>query len=187
MKTIQAAVVATLAVAGVAQAKMALPSGTYASVAAEDLGNGTWGTRKFTFDKDTWALTFTLYGDKALAHPVFALDVSGPFSVGAASKVQGAHNAQFRFSRKALTVFTDDAQTLKNLGFAGCGLEKGKAVDVSEKGCSFVGSVAAYGEEFDLLKLDGDTLYLGARPADGNMGVETKRPAALGAPLKRVK
>ena len=40
--------------------------------------------------------------------------------------------------------------------------------------------------EYDLLKLDGESLYLGARPADNDLGSEAKRPTTLGYPLKKV-
>jgi hypothetical protein len=158
--------------------------GRWKSEAAEDLGNGSFGTRDFTATK--WQLTFTIYADKELKTPLVAMDFEGPWALGKASgKVPGATEATFDFTGKKVTLKAKDVA--KSFGMDGCGLEVGKAKDVSKSGCSFVGSVEAYGREFDLLKVDGSAMWLGARPADGNMGAEDKRPTALGAKLVKAK
>lgn len=183
-----ATVAAVVLAAGVAWAGLAEDvSGSWKSAAVEDLGNGSFGTRVFTFKKSEWNLVFTMYADREQKAPLFAFEASGPFTVGAASAaVPGASEAQFRFTQKKLTLLGDDAAAQK-LGFASCGLTRGKAVDISKTGCSFLRSVADAGEEFDLLKLEGDKLFLGRRPADGNMGSADRRPKAVGAPLVKAK
>jgi hypothetical protein len=159
--------------------------GRWKSEAAEDMGNGSFCTRDFTFTGKTWHLTFTLFADQAQKTPLVALDFEGPWAPGKASeKVAGATEATFDFASKKVTLKADVA---KNFGMDACGLEVGKAKDVTKTGCSFVASAQAYGREFDLLKVEGGAMWLGARPADGNMGAEDKRPTALGARLARVK
>jgi hypothetical protein len=174
---------ASLAIADADLSKTA--AGHWKSEAAEDMGNGSFCTRDFTFNGKHWALTFTIYGDKELKMPLVALDFEGPWAPGKAStKVAGAREATFDFTSKKVTLKADVA---KNFGMDGCGLELNKAKDVSRTGCSFVPAVEKYGREFDLLKVDGAGMWLGARPADGNMGSEDKRPTALGAKLVKVK
>ena len=160
--------------------------GHWKSVAAEDLGNGSFATREFTLTNTTWDLVFTLYADKELKTPLVAMNFSGPWKATGTSKtVTGASEATFEFKKKTVTLHAKDAA--KGLGMDGCGLVVGTPLDVSKAGCSFVTSVATYGKEFDLLKREGEQLFFGARPADGNMGSADKRPTALGAPLMRVK
>ncbi|MCA3016954.1 MAG: hypothetical protein INH41_31615 [Myxococcaceae bacterium] len=183
--TTAALTLATLAVAGDADLRKAA-AGRWRSEAAEDMGNGSFCTRDFTFKGGAWQLTFTIYADKELKTPLLALDLAGPWATGKASeKVPGATEATFDFTSKKVTLRAKDVA--KNFGMDGCGLEVGKAKDVSKTGCSFVAPVAQYGREFDLLKVDGAAMWLGARPADGNMGAEDKRPTALGAKLVRAK
>jgi hypothetical protein len=110
----------------------------------------------------------------------------GPWrATGESKQVPGASEASFDFKKKTVTLLAKDAA--KGFGMDGCGLTLGKAKDVSKDGCSFVASVEKYGREFDLLKRDGERLFFGARPADGDMGSEAKRPTALGAPLVQKK
>ncbi|MBF0536651.1 MAG: hypothetical protein HQL03_00185 [Nitrospirae bacterium] len=162
--------------------------GSWKSKGAEDLGNGTFGTREFGFTEDSWKLRFTLYGDADLKYPVFAFGAEGEFQVESPSSVvKGAYNALFGFSKKTLTLLTSDEQIINSLGFGGCGLQVGVEKDISISGCSFMKSVKDYDREYDLLDLDegSKVLCLGARPADGDMSTEAKRPTALGYPLIR--
>lgn len=158
--------------------------GTWVSLAAEDLGNGTFGTRSFQLKKDQWEVRFTLCLDAAAQQPVFTFRAVGDYAIqGPSSVVPGASNAIFRFSHKYLTLETDDAAVLQNFGFAGLGFAKGAEHDISASGASFLPSVADYGQEYDLLKLDQGQLYFGMRSDD--MHTEDKRPTALFYPLKR--
>jgi hypothetical protein len=179
----------TLTTAALADADLhKAAKGRWKSEAAEDLGNGSFATRDFTFTGKKWQLTFTIFADKDLTSPLVAMDFEGPWRPSKASeKVPGATEAIFEFTSKKVTLKAADVAVAKNFGMDGCGLSPNTPKDVSKTGCSFVGSVAAYGKEFDLLKVDGTSLWLGARPADGNMGSEDKRPTALGAKLVKVK
>lgn len=160
--------------------------GRWTSEAAEDMGNGSFCTRDFTFTDSRWQLTFTIYADQTLKTPLVAIDFEGPWAPGKASqKVSGAHEATFDFTRKAITLKAKDVA--KSFGMDACGLEVGQPKDVSKTGCSFVAPVEKYAREYDLVKVDGRAMWLGARPADGNMGSEDKRPVALGAKLVKAK
>lgn len=161
-------------------------TGKWKSEGPEDLGNGAFATREFTLTDKTWALVFTIHADKELKTPLVAMGFSGRWRpTGASTAAPGASEATFEFDKKTITLKAKDAA--RGFGMDTCGLEVGKAKDVSKTGCSFVASVEKYGKEFDLLKRDGDRLFFGARPADGNMGSEDKRPTHLGAALVKGK
>lgn len=84
-----------------------------------------------------------------------------------------------------MTLLTDNAEIIKNFGLTSCNLQKGIEKNITETGCSFLPSKTAYGQEYDLVKLVGQKLYLGARSND--MSSIEKRPIALGAPLLKIK
>lgn len=158
--------------------------GDWVSLAPEDLGNGTFGTRSFALKKDQWEIRFTLYLDAAAQQPVFTFRGTGTYAIQGPSKVVGgASEAVFHFSKKYLTLETADAAILQNFGFADIGLAKGEERDISTTGASFLPSVAAYAQEYDLLKLDQGQLYFGMRSND--MSTPDKRPTALFYPLRR--
>lgn len=161
--------------------------GHWVSPAPENIGNGAFATRDFVFKDGRWLLTFTIVGDAEGKFPLLAFIAEGPWKVTGPSKVEGAHEASFEFATKKLELKAADPKVAQQLGVAACGLEVGKAKDVSKDGCGMFGSVAAYGREFDLVALKDGKAFLGARPADGNMGSADKRPTALGAPLSRAK
>lgn len=163
-------------------------AGRWRSAAPEDMGNGSFCTREFALTDKTWALVFTIAADKEAKQPLVAMTFEGPWAAtGDSASVPGAREATFEFKKKSVTLLAKDPAVAKGFGMDSCGLEVGKRKDVSKTGCSFVASVAQYGKEFDLLKRDGEQLFFGARPADGNMGAPDKRPAALGAPLVKAK
>ena len=158
-------------------------NGKWISPVSENLSN-SWGTRNFTFDGNQWKLTFIMYGDSNKLYPLFAFDTEGTFTVGKKSAIAAnANEAEFVFKRKYLTVLTGDSNILKQLGFATCNLKKGVKTDISESGCSFFASVKNYSLEYDLTSLQGNQLFLGARPADNNLGKPELRPKKLGYPL----
>ncbi len=159
-------------------------SGSWQSEKAENAGNGSFGWREFDITDDSWEVRFTMYGDEGKTLPVFRFRGVGPYEIQAASAVvAGANDAIFRFSHKYVTLLTDHAETIAKLGFSACGLEPGVEMDISDTGCSFLVSVQACAQEYDLVKVENGRFYLGARPADGNMCTEERRPTSLNLPL----
>jgi hypothetical protein len=162
--------------------------GEWESVQAEDLGNKSFGWREFKFSDDNWEISFTLYLDQAMTMPVFTFRSTGTFEVLQASNdVSGANNAVFKFSKKFVTLKSTNPDVIKGFGFDQCKLETNVEKDITENGCSFLMSTAAYAQEYDLVSLKDAYLFLGARPADGNMSTAEKRPTSLGYPLAKKK
>lgn len=159
-------------------------NGKWTSLSAENLGNGTFGYRTFDLTPEKWEIRFTLYLDEARTTPVFTFRGNGSYKIeGPSTVVPGASNVVFYFSKKYLTLHTDNADLLKNFGFAGLDLQKDVEKDISAKGASFLPSVQAYGQEYDLLQLKDGQLYFGMRSND--MSTPDKRPTKLFYPLKR--
>jgi hypothetical protein len=158
-------------------------NGSWKSESVENLGQA-WGVREFSFDKSNWEIRFTMYGDSAMTFPLFTFRATGTYVINGAKKDE-SNPAVFSFSKKYVTVHTDNSDVLKNLGMTDCGLSKGVEKDITETGCSFLVSKNACGQEYDLVAQLKGKLYLGARPADGNMCTEDRRPKSLGLPLVR--
>lgn len=174
---------ATVEARPAASSKVALQrlSGTYASLAPEDWGRGTFGTRKFTFRNGRWTLDFALALDPAMANKVFAFRTRGSYVVGARSAVApGAFNAVFREDAKYVTLIAGDPKLAQAFGLAGCGLVAGVEKDISLTGCASWKPVSACAEDHDLLMLDSSGgLRFGVRPADNDMCTADKRPIKL--------
>lgn len=181
-------IAALLPVAAVHAGEAASPdiTGTWKSAQPEDLKNGTFGVRHFVFEQKRWAVTFIRYADRELQLPLYSFYGEGTFELkGPSQKVPGAYNGVFVFSRKFITLLTDDEGIIRKYRLQECGFNKYVPKDITEKGCSFFRSVSDYSVEYDLVKRDDNTLFLGARPADGNMGTEDRRPVFVGEPLKK--
>jgi hypothetical protein len=159
-------------------------SGHWVSAATENMGNSTWGFRDFNMGKENWEIKFTLYFDSSKTKPVFTFRGVGSYSItGKSTSVAEADEATFRFEKKYVTLHIADTSVIKNFGFAYCNLPVNKEKDITANGCSFLTSQAVCAQEFDLVALKNGKLFLGKRPADGNMCSKDKRPIALGNPL----
>lgn len=138
----------------------------------------------FDLDATTWRLDYQAFGDAACNTPFLTVQVEGPYELLAPSAVvSGAWDARFAFTSKKVTPHSDAAA-----GFlaspAGCGragFTVGTATEILDEGCAGLGSYpkASCPGEQDLAWREGDTLRLGARPADGNLCSEARRPTEL--------
>ena len=161
-------------------------AGAWSSSYPEPNSSGLFAVRNFSFTGDNWSIDYTLYADAAASNPLFTFTGAGAYEIQSPSSVfENTHNALFKFNRKNLTLKNDAETTINGFGFADCGLTKDVPKDISETGCSFFPSVTDYGQEYDLIKVEDNKLWLGARPADENLSTEAKRPAALGPELTK--
>jgi hypothetical protein len=151
-------------------------------------GSTSYLVRDFTLTPDRWTLHFSAYGDASSEESkLFAATVEGAYrTTGPSPKVPGAEEAEFDFEKVTFTPHMDFFIGMLNAAKAGNGNWKvGEGQDVSATGALFFAPTSVYSREFDLLKRDGDTLYLGKRPADNNLGSPDRRPEALAAPLAK--
>jgi kynurenine formamidase len=160
--------------------------GIWKSPAAESMGNMGYRTREFTFTPDRWRIEAVFYADAAMANPLFSFAAEGSYKLGETSPfVSGATNAVFFFDKKSLTLLTEDVEMIGRFGIGNYGLTRGVTKKISPNVCSNSASGAICGQEYDLVKIDGNKLQFGSRPADGIMSSEEKRPRSLGPPVQR--
>lgn len=160
--------------------------GKWESVSPENLGNGTYGKRVFTFKDNTWEVQFILFLDSALSQSVFKFRGGGTFEEEGNSRVlTNTKNALFKFEYKYLTLLNSNEEIINGFGFAACNLDFNIEKEITDEGCSFFESITACAQEYDLLKLENNLLYLGARPKEGNMCVPDRRPVELNYPLRK--
>lgn len=170
--------------------------GTWASPACESMPDGKGGSmhfkRVFKIAKSGWTLDFSTYGDASCAEAskMVTVDIDGAYELGKPSaKVSGGTEARFFFAHRKATAKSDGAAGWLN-SVQACGKsdwKAGQAVDIDASGCPQLGAYPKKmcAGEFDVVKRDGDDLYFGNRPADGNLCSQDRRPSELGAPVHR--
>lgn len=166
--------------------KNSLFQGEWKSVKPEKSTNGTYGTRYFNLNENKWEVRFRLHLDSLLSQPLFEFRGIGTYEVEGKSKIDvKAFNAIFKFEHKYITLLTSDETLISSLGFKNCELIKDIEKDITKEGCSFFQSKYDCSQEFDLLMMKNGQLFFGARPKNGNMCAEEKRPISFNLPLKK--
>jgi kynurenine formamidase len=161
-------------------------TGKWVSHSPEKINPGYFAIRRFDFREHEWEVLYTLYKDSALKSPVFTFRAEGSYTIGKRSTVvTGAWEAVFGFKKKYLTLQTRDTALIKKFGIDRCNLVPFQEKDITATGCAYLASREVCGQEFDLVSLSGNILYLGARPQSGGMCDITRRPKSIGLPLVR--
>ena len=152
-----------------------------------------WLTRDITFKDGRIEAEFTTYAAAGCQGPLNTLAFGGQVDViGDSAVLPGAKEADLtidgyvRFIPRAQGF----ADFLNTTGPDDCGAEPwavGAAQDVLSGGCSLVGIEAGVPTvEYEILAVEGDHLYFGARPVDGTFLTRPEdRPTALLVPLRR--
>ena len=156
--------------------------------------------RDFTYTKTDSKASITFYADETCdeSKKMSRVFFTGPYvvrtpAIDTEGATKGASPAHFVFSTLKITPLAEGfAQYLNSAAPGTCGTKKwevGKEQDVtSTNGCSAVFSFNTCPWEQDVVKVVGDELYFGARPADGGCNPDVKHlPSELQVPLKRVK
>lgn len=169
------------AIADTASDRAALEAlnGTYHSAAVEKWYGG-FGTREFVFADGKWSLTFIHALDPGMTQRTFKFRTGGSYKVKEPSaSVPGAFHAVFSEDWKHVTLLTPVKEIAAAMGMAECGLTVNLEADISAKGCGAWPSVAACGEDHDLLALSAEGVHFGQRPSDNNMCTADRTPTAL--------
>jgi hypothetical protein len=158
-------------------------AGDWTSNGCEAYPDGSGGTnyltRSFSLTESRWALDFTIFGDADCTYGLFAVAIEGPYTLGGPASVEGATNGDFGFTTNVWTPLVEDLATVfEDAGCASGEWEVGVGQDVTATGCIGVAHpISECPVEYDIVQLDGDDLYFGARVTD--MCVESGRPTAL--------
>jgi kynurenine formamidase len=142
-------------------------------------GRSTYLTRTFTFEKDKWAIEFTIFADEAGRVPILRGINQGNFTPGDQLHLITAMAVDFSFERRTLTPLVEDMANA--LTKAGCGLTPwrvNESQDVTRAGCApaRVPSFQECAREFDVVRVSASVLYLGARSAALDLCSSSRRP-----------
>lgn len=152
-----------------------------------------WLTRKIEMKDGRIVADFTTYAGPGCDVPLQVLGFAGSVTKIADSDVtNGAIDADLKVDDyvRFTPIAEGFAQFLNSAPTGTCGAAEwkvGETQDVHETGCSVIGLKPNDPTvEYEVLALQDDKLYFGARPVDGTFitSVE-KRPHALQVPLKR--
>lgn len=149
--------------------------------------------RDFTNSPDLASATLVFYLDSTYTDKNFTLLVEGPYEIiGPSEAVEGAAEVDFSFNRMVITPHSQGMVDYLNTAEPNtCGEDEWQP-DVEQDvtstgGCSVFGVDLSTYREYDLVKVEGDLLYYGARPADGSApDSPDKRPTSLQPPLRKV-
>jgi len=145
-------------------------------------GDGSFNQLTFRMTESTWDLDYVAHGDATCSGSAtfLTVNIQGPYTIGAPSAVSpGAHEATFSFSKKTVTAGQEAA-----VGFLKekCGFDAkvGEPVDLAN-GCANLGAypLASCKDDHDIVRLEGNSLSFGKRPADNNMCSPDKRPTTF--------
>jgi kynurenine formamidase len=144
--------------------------------------------RTLSIDGRKWSMAFTFSADANGTRPLFWGRNSGAVSIGDYRALDQTYEALFAFDRRRLTPHTP--KTAEALTAAGCGAAAwavGVEQDVTETGCPpfRVRALASCAGEYDVVRLTKRGLWLGARPADGDLCTPDRRPEHTGSQVLR--
>lgn len=185
-----------------AYAETAVPGidGDWASIACEvrpQVGQDGkvapwWVTRKINFKDGRIEARFTTYGAAGCQFPLNELHFAGKVDVvGDSDVIDGAKEANLIIDEFVnITPLAQGFADFLNSAPAGtCGTEWkiGEAQGVLESGCAMLGVEPNKPTvEYEILAVQGDMLYFGARNVDGSFLTSPEdRPTALLVPAKR--
>lgn len=144
-------------------------------------GSSFYYTRSFTFTDATWTIDFVLFEDTACSYKLSTATIAGPYTLlDLVEDLEGTR--QGNFERDTLTVTAHDQGMADYFASTGCGSATwslDSAQDVSGTGCAPLGleNTTDCPTEFDIVKLDGSSLYFGDRST--GMCDESKRTHVL--------
>ena len=133
-----------------------------------------------------WSMAFTADGKR----PLYSGRNVGDVSIGEYRALDQTYEAFFAFDRRRLTPQTPEiAEALTAAGCGSGGWAAGVEQDVTETRCPpfRVLAQASCAGEYGLVRLTKQGLWLGARPADGDLCAPERRPEHTGPQgLRRV-
>jgi hypothetical protein len=137
--------------------------------------------RDYTFTDDAFRAVTSVYGDPLSDIKFYTAVVDGTYElVGESEVVEGATDIDFTFAQ--ITMEPDSLAFIDIFIKSRCGdgmWGLGMPQDVSKTGCLSFRPITDYPLEYDIVKVQGDSLQLGIRPIDGDLGSVEKRPAEL--------
>lgn len=144
-------------------------------------GDGSHNQLTFRMTAGAWDLDYTAFGDAACSAKFLTVNIQGDYTLGGASAVEaGAREGTFGFRSKTVTPHLDAAVGVVNGACAVTTAKVGEKLDIGG-GCAGLGAypIADCASDSDIVRLQGNVLSFGARPADNNMCTPEKRPTSF--------
>jgi hypothetical protein len=116
------------------------------------------------------------------ATPIMRFRAHGPQMVGGpVDEPEGATAIDFIVTARYLTLHDEAARgVLATLGCDASGFALEQEVNLNAMGCGgFAASLQACPADYDIFTIEGDTLYIGKRPAQGDICAPERRPTEL--------
>lgn len=180
--------VAALSAAACGGAKTAVKpqdlAGRWDSTACEAIPNGdgthSYIQRHFQLTEEKWTLNLDAFGDAQCQTKLFTARVVGPYTLERDSeKVTGATEGNFGFGERYLTAHVQPLADVFNQSGCGAGAWTVGAEQSVPGACLSFKPLTLCGTDHDVVKVDGNQLFFGQRPADNDMCSPDKRPQAL--------
>ncbi|MFP2931489.1 hypothetical protein ACLESO_41150 [Pyxidicoccus sp. 3LG] len=150
-------------------------------------GSNSYLQRHFQLTEANWTLELDAFGDAQCQTKLFTARIVGPYTlVKDSEQVSGATEGDFAFGERFLTAHVQPLADAFAQSGCGTGTWTVGAEQAVPGACLSFKPLAACGTDHDLVKVEGDKLFFGQRPADNDMCSPNKRPATL-APLPVVK
>ncbi len=150
----------------------------------------TEGSAKVTLGvKDAnWGLDMQLFGDDTCGQATGTLHEDGGYALVQPSAVAGAWELRLDVRTRTVTPHVDGFIYYLQAVSCGDAYKVNRATDILDLACPALGAqpFATCAVGHDLVALDGESLRLGQRPADGNICSEAQRPQSLGRPLRKL-
>ena len=128
--------------------------------------------RDYTFTDDAFRAVTSVYGDPLSDIKFYTATVDGTYElVGESKTIEGAADIDFTFAQ--ITMEPDSMAFVDIFMRSDCGdgmWGLSTPQDVSKTGCLSFRSITAYPVEYNIVKVEGDSLQLGMRPEDGDLG-----------------
>ena len=139
--------------------------GRWVSAQPENLDQ-FYGIRDLVLTEHAWALIFTVHDDEKGHIRLFSVRAEGTYHLSnTQASLPGAHYITLRFIKRYVTVFMPAMLEIFKRGNT-LTWALGQEVNVSLTGANHVPSVSAVPIEYDLVKLEGNQLWLGDRSID---------------------
>lgn len=176
-----------------ARAQPPLFSGIWSSTECEPWPGRPFARRELTLTGEAYRLDVTSFNDDRCTIPTLRTRYEGRFVARRPSPlIPEAWEVEFAIQRVLLTPYVLNTADFLNSALPGtCGAERwfvGIEQDLTAtNGCALIGlNLRARPVEYDIATVQGNRLFLGQRPPDGNLlFAPERRPTTFGLPLLR--
>jgi hypothetical protein len=183
MKQLALAAIAALVVPGCGDDNdVEPPVGTWA-FSCRELFPGLYFAGTNTTTADDWEVQLAFSGTAGgCATPIMSFRAHGPHTLGGpVDTPAGATAIDFIVTARFVTLHDEAARgVLAALQCDASGFPIDQPVNLNAMGCgAFAASLEACPADYDIFTIEGDTLYIGKRPAQGDICAPDRRPTEL--------